>query len=678
MKYRSHEPHRRARYISLGVFFIICVSVFAVRLIYYQLAVRDTYASAVVADANVRTVTVQAQRGSICDRNGTVLVRNTYTYDLQIEYGALPESRADAYASYLGVLDLLESTGTPRASQLSPFEGSYPDYTYSEAALDTDSVMHKKLLRVLDRYYVTTKKYASAALAFENVSASQLAGYIAQNYDIVTVKKDGTVKTDYKTSDIDRLVALRYDMAASDFGPVLPYVLAHNVDERLISAVSERHLAGITFSAKATRVSNYLKADGNRYASHILGTVGSITAETGDYYTELGYRLDATVGRSGCELAFEEYLHGTNGTLAIVEDDRGCVIDTYWVKEPIPGRDVWLTIDINVQMAAENSLTEKISENGGVGGAVAATAPDSGEILALASAPDNELNRAVSAYEPGSTFKVGMALAALNEGIIKSTDRIYTPGKYLGLECSHYAGDGVSCCGNINVAEALERSCNYFFCYIGGELGMEKIQQYASVFGFGQNTGIEIGLNASTGEATGSICQDSKLDYMAAIGQLNLCTPLQISQYISMIANGGTRYSAHILKYVRAYDTGEIILEKTPQAAASLESLGISEKDISTVQHGMYLVVNGENASSYVAEAFRDASYTSAGKTGTAERNGQRDNALYVGYAPYNNPKIVVTCFIEQGNTGGLASGVVRDVTDAYSEHVSALADNAG
>ncbi len=678
MHYRDHEPHRRARYISLGVFFVICVSVFAVRLIYYQLAMRDTYASLVVSDAGTRTVTVQAQRGNLCDRNGNILVKNTYTYDLQIEYGALPESRAVAYESYLAVLDLLDETETPRASELSPFEGKYPDYTYKAEALDPDTKLGKKLRHVLDIFYVKNPKFGIDSIdqALAEVDAKRLGAYIAQNYDIVKVDKESGVETsDYTPEQIERLIALRYDLAADDFGVVSPYILAENVDQRLVSAVRERHLVGITVSAEGSRVYNYQKSDGGRYAAHLLGTIGSITAENSEYYTSLGYRLDAKVGRSGAELAFEEYLHGTDGTLAIIEDDDGRIIDTYWVKEPVAGRDVWLTIDINVQISAEDSLAAKIDSQGGVGGAVVATDPNTGEILALASAPELELNRAISAYEPASTFKVGIALAALNEGLIEGYSNILTQGSYNGMKCSHYTSSG-QCCGNIGVQKAIERSCNYFFAYLGDEMGLDTIKKYAAIYGFGQPTGIEIGLNAITGEATGAISDE--LAYMAAIGQLNAATPLQITQYIAMISNGGTRYSAHLLHSVREYGASEPEFVTSPKPVASLSSLGISAEDIVTVQRGMHDVVYGSDASSYVRDAFRTADYTVAGKTGTAERAGQRDNALFVAYAPYENPQIAVTCFIEQGYTGGIASGVVRDVMDAYSEYVNDLSSIKG
>ena len=669
---RKENSVRHGRFIALGVFFAVVCCVFLFRLIYYQLASPDKYASAVTATGNTRSVTVIAQRGNICDRNGNVLVKNTFTYNIQIEYGALPESVEEAYESYLGALDFIDEVGAKRDADVFALTGNYPNYSYVEAAYDTDSVIFKRLVYVLRQYFPSECEGLDDSLLTSRISASELGALIAQKHSIVSFDKKGNVIFNYSERDTERLISLRYNMVAGYFGIMSPYVLVRDADDRTAAAIQERHLSGITVRAVANRTYNYKKADGTRYAEHILGTVGRITAENSEYYTSLGYSLDAVVGRSGCELAFEEYLHGVDGEMAIVYDDRGRVIDTYYITEPIAGRDVYLTIDINVQMEAENSLDSKISSDSGVGGAVAATDVNTGEILALASGPNGELNRAISAYAPGSTFKVGVALAALNEGIINQYSNIATYGSYNGMKCSHYMPDG-SCCGNINTVKALERSCNYFFAYLGDIMGLDTLTRYATVFGFGQNTGIEIGLNASVAESTGGLTDKEELDYMAAIGQLSTATPLQISQYIAMVANGGTRYSAHLLYAVVDYETGEVLYTPEKVAVASFSALGIKDEDVATVKAGMYSVVYGEDASSYVYDAFKSATYTVAGKTGTAQVSGQTDNALFTAFAPYESPKIAVTCFIEQGQTGGLASSVVRNVMDAYSSHVSSL-----
>ena len=661
------------RYIALGVLFTVCCAIFAFRLIHYQLVASDKDASAIVVSGNVRTVTVVAQRGNICDRNGNVLVKNSFSYNIQIEYGALPESVSEAYASYLGALDFIDEMKLERDSDLYCLSGSYPEYSYSEGALDESSEIYKKLVYVIRQYFPKETEGLDASLVIGKVTASELGQAIAEKHSIVEKNKQGVIKFNYTERDTERLVALRYNMAASQFGIISPYVLIRNADEKLAAAFQERHLSGITVKAVASRIYNFRKADGTRYASHILGSVGPITSENSEYYTSLGYKLDSVVGRSGCEAAFEEFLRGVDGEMAIVYDDNGRIIDKYYTKEPVAGKDVYLTIDINVQIESENSLDEKIKANNGVGGAIAATDVNTGEILALASGPDGEINRAISAYAPGSTFKVGVALAALNEGVIDRYSSIATYGSYNGMKCSHSNEAGTVCCGNVGAVKALERSCNYFFAYLGDTMGLDTIRRYATLFGFGQSTGIEIGLNASVGESTGFLSDKAELDYMAAIGQLSTATPLQISQYVAMVANGGTRYSAHLLSRVVDYETGETVFTPTLKVLSSFSTANIDASHVETVKKGMYDVVYGEDASSYVYDSFRSATYTVAGKTGTAQVSGQTDNALFTAFAPYESPKIAVTCFIEQGQTGGLASGVVRDVMDAYSSYVSSL-----
>ena len=469
-------------------------------------------------------------------------------------------------------------------------------------------------------------------------------------------------------------------MAAYDFGSLTPYVLAKNVDERVISAVKERRLTGITFAANATRKYYYPRKIGGYYASQLIGTVGPITAENADYYTEKGYKLDAKVGRSGCEYAFEEYLRGTAGELAIVEDDDGFVIDTYWIKEPVAGKDIYLTIDIDVQIEAEFSLRQKVSGYDAIetakGGAVVAISPENGEILALASTPDDAVNYALSAYAPGSTFKVGVGLAALTEHIITENTKIFTErAGYNGMKCSHYSSpvSDESCCGNINVVTALERSCNYFFADIGDELGVELLAKYAKLYGFGEETGIEIGINSKIGEASGAL--PSATAYMSAIGQLSVTTPLQVANYTAMFGANGVRYQAHLLLSVNDPD-GSVYYKPEIKLAANLTENGIAAKDIETVKQGMRQVVYGESASSYVIEAFNGAGYKVAGKTGTAQVSGQVDNAWFTAFSDNSGTsKIAVTCFIEQGYTGGLCASVVRDVMDAYNDNVSSLGE---
>ena len=692
-----------ARMLIVGAIFAVFCCIFAARLVHYQLVEGDTYASAVY-NGNMRTVKVPAARGNICDRNGRVIVTNSYTYDLVIDYDTLPDTRDGVHRVLLEALDALRATDSEdgAADVRFPLEGSYPNYVYSAAALTEGDPVCTRLKTFLKNNFDEKTDTGIQELT-ARYSAVELVAYVAEKYNI-TVDSDGAPKDIFSPEEIDSLVRLRYGMELAGFGAVADYVLAEDVSESLQSYVAERHIRGLDFRTTSHRVYKY---DG--YASHILGTVGPIYAEEAEKYAALGYSVNDTVGKSGCEAAFESFLHGKDGLMAIVEDDNGNVVDQYYIEKPIPGKDVYLTIDIELQVSAEDALRENIETrinawrgHSADAGAIVATDPGSGEILAIASYPTFDLstynadygelsklevspylNRSLLAYAPGSTFKVGMALAALEEELISDRTVVHTAGIYDGLKCSHYATSGgqTVCCGDINVCEALMVSCNYFFSELGDRLTAERIQKYAAMFGFGESTGIELG------ESVGRVA--TSYPHAAAIGQSdNLCTPLQVSQYVAMIANGGTRYAAHILHSVRSAD-GYLLYLSEAKTAETLS--GIRDENIATVKRGMYDVVSGERASSYVRENFvkvggeyQIGGYWSTdaagnrvyldgkqvgGKTGTAEVDNDKnstDNAWFTGFAPFDDPEIAVTCFIENGYTGGFASFAVAETMDAY------------
>ena len=585
-----------------------------------------------------------------------------------------------------------------------PFEGTFPNYTYSEAARTSGTSENTRLLRFVKNNLCEEGQNEKDVIM--QYSARDIAIYIANKYEIITQdSKEKEYESEFSDHDIDRLVRLRYALELGGFSAVSDYTVIENASDALIAYVSERHLLGVRFDYKSERVYNY---DG--YASHILGSVGLIPAGQESVYLDKGYSLDDIVGRDGCEKAFEEYLRGQDGVLVVVENEAGEVVGSYYEKEPVPGKDVYLTIDIDVQIAAEKALRENIENriNAGHGGeadsgAVVATDPKTGGILAIASYPTYSLttfgedydrlaslpvspflNRALLSYAPGSTFKVGMALAALERGLIDEDTVMHTEGIYKGLACSHYVeGAGHVCCGDINVGGALEVSCNYFFSVLGDQLTIDTIRDYSSAFGFGEWSGIEFGESTE-----GKIASTSP--HAAAIGQAeNLCTPLQVSQYISMIANGGVRYSAHLLYGVKEADKDLEIIE----TAKEIGALDVSEKNLSAVKEGMYLAVSGDDASSLVRENFVNCGgeykiggvweqdkngnpiyvggVSVAGKTGTAETAASKagkcsDNAWFTGFAPYNDPEITVTCFIEKGITGGYSSYTVAKTMDAY------------
>lgn len=687
------------RIIAIATFYIIISCVFVGRLLYLQVAGRDYYKLSEKQTYKTRTVDVMAQRGEIYDRNGVLLVRNKFTYNVSLDYATLPASQravcdilvdVTTIASHAGELDRLT---TPKSSLSYDETNGLLSFSYSSEEFVNTSrgKRYKKLIGELN---------VSA-----DASVDEEAEALMIHFGIITREKDAATKEyityyNYTPETAARLLVLRLDMELSGFSPAQPYVLAEGVSVAFITGVEEHYSRSLTVTAQSAREYVY-----PGYASHILGLVGKIPAGKVSYYTERGYALDSVVGISGAEAAFEEYLRGEDGVLTVTEDENGNIISEEMTKEPSVGSDVYLTIDIELQMKAEVALAENIfrireEANPNVpltgedasAGALVAEDVDTGEILALCSYPTyslatyykdfsslntNEtyplLNRALRAYAPGSTFKISVAVAALSEGTITKDTIIDTKGEYRYYEsvnftprCWLYLLRG-QVHGPITVVEAIQESCNYFFYDVGRRLTIDKMNEYCRHLGLGLPTGIE--LPESTGILAGpDYRNDNGLDkwspgdtLQAAIGQSdNLFTPLQIGNYISAVLNHGTRYNAHLLKKVCRYPGGEVIYESASTVA---DNTPISDETVSTVKEGMRGVMDNGSA----AYVFNDYPVAVGGKTGTAQiYTDKSDNSIMIAFAPFDSPELVVTCVIEQGGGGSAAGYAIRDVFDEY------------
>lgn len=688
---RKHDHVFRYLIISV-VFCAVCVFYLG-RLFYIQISGRE---NAYDTGTTAYTEVVHVARGEIYDRNGKLLVTNRYTYDLKILH--TPFSTLSLYRSNqacLRLLTALDDCGerSTHVEKYFPFDGAYPNYTLSEETANADSVPYYRMRRMIGDLRLD-----------DDTTPQELLEYYLETYQLLATDVSGNrVFTD---SEVDRLLRLRYDMDAHRFSAANDYVIAYNVasSSRLIPYVSELGTAGVSFTVNsAKRVYEYPGV-----ASHILGTVGKIKAEDWEYYQSLGYQMDATVGVDGCEAAFEEYLRGTNGVKRVEVDSLGNIVKETMLTEPVAGKDVYLTIDIDLQIAAEDGLRENVQyvveHSGGVeengsgcnAGAAVAMDPRTFEILAIASYPTYDLttynsdyanlladptnpllNRALQGlYAPGSTFKLGIAAAALAEGKTSASnaDAIncrgeYPPGSAWAVACSTF---GKGHAGNTNLITAIAQSCNSFFCKVGEELGIYKIEEYMKKFGFGEHTGIELG--ERTGVLAGpTYRQEANVGdvwlqgntWHAAIGQSdNQATPLQLACYTATLANGGTRYSAHLLKSVYAYGVNEPIYTYTQSEETVLDRMNLSPEVQATVFEGMREVVlqNQQTVNRWMSSI----PVAVGGKTGTAQTGGVCDNALFVGAAPYDNPQIVVSVILEKGAHGYYASQTAAAILDVY------------
>ncbi len=654
----------KSRYLSPR--YVGIAAVFLLVLVFYviKLAIIGSEGEEINIKSNdnvTRTYTVAGLRGEIYDRNGVLLVGNKLSYDVVFEYGAIPDTTHEFNRSILEALRALEATGCKGNMPKSycVLEGSYENYGYTSALADKASEEYRYFMRIID-----ANKLDSDMTANEFADALQKKYKLYEDY--------------YSPEEIDALLRIRYEMERVKFGYYQPYTLAEDVPITLISYIEEHGIEGVNFKVSSERYYAY-----PGYASHILGRVGKIQAETLEYYTEeLGYSMDSLVGTSGCEKAFEEYLHAEDGILAIEYDKSGNVVSKYYELEPISGHDVYLTIDIELQIAAEDELAKTVADiQSAEAGAAVSLEADSGAILALASYPTYdatkisdpdyysaiqsnaalpELNRALSGvYAPGSVYKIGVALAALEEGSITSATRYTCNRVFPHLHQPTCLGTH----GSFSVSEAIRESCNVFFYYIGMNMGTDRVTKYTSSLGLGKATGIELPERVGTigGKMNSPDPWSTGNDLSAAIGQANHgYTPLQIGVYIASVANGGNRYAAHLLHSVREFYTGKIIYEYTPSV---LERTEISGTTHSTLLNAMRTVVTSHDT---IARNFSSLPVAAGGKTGTAQVNGKADYAVFAGIAPYNDPEIVGVCIIEEGLAGGNASRTVGKIFGAY------------
>ena len=435
-------------------------------------------------------------------------------------------------------------------------------------------------------------------------------------------------------------------------------------------------------------------------ASHQLGYIGKVSPSQRKKDQDIGL----LTGQGGLEKVYDKYLRGIAGRRMIQVNAAGRKVKDLGIEEPKPGTDVYLTIDLNVQKAAENAL-------GSRSGAVVAMDPNSGEILALASHPNYDpnlfprgiapkdwvrlmndpshplYNRAIqSVYPPGSTFKIIVSLAGLESGIIKLDDKVTCRGSIKSgrhsFRCWKKDGHGA-----ISFHDALVQSCDVYFYTMGERIGWDRIAQYANELGYGSLTGILLpdekpGLIPTTEWKRKRTKEPWYVGdtYINTIGQgFVLVSPIQACQMISAIANGGIFYRPNLLKQTRNRETGEIkMIAPERKNRIALDPAALEE-----VRKALTGVVNEPGGTAHGAQ---NPYAIVAGKTGTAQVIAQKvagrklaeniaDHAWFIAYAPADNPKIAVAVLVEHGGHGGAAAApVARQVIEEYMKNAGSTA----
>ncbi len=630
-----------------------------------------------------RESTLEAARGEILDRTGATLVTSDMQFSLEMYKTKIDDNELNI--SILNMIQVLEKYGV-----------SYPDSFPISINPYTFTISDEELAEWKDDNDLD-----------ENISAEDAFNEFVDKYEITNTTN---------IEEIRKIIAIRYQISIEGYSSTKSITIADNIPREAVAEFSESSdkFAGINISVKPVR-----EYTSGTLAAHILGYASQISSE--EYATRKDtYSQNDIIGKTGIEYVFEEYLKGKNGTKQIDMAVDGTTTAEYVSEEAVEGSDVVLTIDANLQKVTEEALAANIQKisSGGFGqrfdtnaGACVVMNVNSGEILAMASYPTYNpadfvggistenwnnynnnsahplVNKAVqNSYSPGSTFKMVTAIAGLESGAIDLKTRINDTGVYTKYRdfqprCWYYT-DYHRGHGWLDVSGAIEKSCNYFFYETADRMGIDTLARFAKYFGLGSKTGVEL-----PSEASGSVASpETKAELhpndpswyaadtlQAAIGQNdNSFSPVQMARYISILANGGNRIDPTIVRTIRRSDGSEVsreeiesfVNQKLGIEEEQVEDIDINQDYLDAVLAGMESVTQDSSGTAYVR--FKDFGISVGGKTGSAEAAGNKVNAWFVGFAPFENPEIAIVVIVENGGHGNYTAEVVRDIMEEY------------
>ena len=674
MKKRIKKEHTNLRFNILTIIVYIIGIILIVKLFELQIIKGSGYRE--ISNTRLsRESTLEASRGEILDRSGNILATTTSSFNIEMY-----KTKSDDETLNKCILNLITLFEKNQVSYPNNFPINDECTGYN---LEGDSL----------------KKWLAKYKLAENTSVQDTLKYFMNKYGIKTEN----------AIEARKIISIRYEMTTKGYSSTRSLSLADNVSREVVAEICERNadFPGVTITTQSSRKYNY-----GSLASHILGYIGKISEKEYNQEQDV-YENNDYVGRTGIESLFEKYLRGKKGKEEIEMTVDGTVTGETITEEPEQGSTVVLTIDSKLQEVAETALKNNIEKirNGGFssrydakGGCVAVIDVHSGEILAMASNPDYDpnlwvggisvadynqikennslFNKAISgSYAPGSIFKMVTALAGLESGVISTTEKINDTGIYTKYRdyqprCwyynSYHRGHGY-----LNVSGAIEKSCNFFFYETGNRMGIETLDKYATYFGLGRKTGIE--LPSETAGTLASPEAAKKLNetwsagqtLQAAIGQsYNSFSPIQLVKYIGMVANGGNKINPTLIKRILNADGTEsskseinqYVKEKLGLEDDVAENLTFSESNISAVLEGMRSVTEEGGTASSI---FKNFNIEVGGKTGSAEA-GQNVNAWFAGFAPFNDPEIAVVVMVENGGHGFYTAEVAREIIAEY------------
>ena len=683
------ERISRVRAWLLLLFFLLILVAFSARL--FNLQIIETKGDTDNTEVFTTLTRVKAARGDILDRNGNILIGNRASYDLVFNHYVIT-SADNTNNHLLRLVNKCRELGIDYIDHFPVTKERPFEYT-------------------IDNYTTAWRGYFQSYLYERSMDSDITAPLLVE-----TLRARYKIPADWSDADARAVVGMRYEFDLRGVVNLPTYTIMEDVSDENLSALLELNIPGLMVESSTVR--EYYTP----YAAHILGTMGAMTAaqwEKVDYAQKYEggakYYMDAQVGQSGFESAFESYLHGEDGMRIDNVDKTGAIISQEYRKgdEPKPGNNVETTIDINLQIVAEDALADQIAYlqdptrntsgdgNDVEGAAVIVMKVKTGEILACASYPTYNLqtyneeydeilkqdfdplfNRAFHAsYPPGSTYKMCTLIAAMEAGKVTADEIIKDGGIFLTYKedyftptCLVWSNYGYTH-GELVAWQALMVSCNYYFYELGDRITEKELDSTAKGLGLGEPTGIEltedIGHRANT-ETKKMLYTGNKAGFyignriLAAIGQdENKFSPLQLCVYASTLANQGTRMKATFLNRVVSADYRSLVYENEPKVMSELK---ISDATYDAYVEGMINVVSGGRGTA--RETMKGLNVKVAGKTGTAQTGMLgSDHGAFICFAPAEDPEIAICVYGEKAAHGATLGLCAKAIIQYYFDN---------
>lgn len=673
---KEKAKNDRIRYNILTILVYIVGIVLLAQLFNLQIVHGEEYRETSNTKLTRESV-LKADRGSIKDSSGTMLASVDAQYSI-----VLYKTKVNNETLNTTILKLLNILSTNSDSYVDNFLIDVNPYRFK---LEEEE---------------SQKKWKKANNINEDATAEEAFNYFKNKYDI----------TSDNVEDIRKILAIRYEISYKGYSSTKSIEIASNISRQSLEQIKERNAEFSGVEVVETPVRVYpLKTT----ASHILGRIGRIESSELEGNEDI-YNQNDIIGKSGIEYVFEKYLKGTDGVKQIDMNVDGTITDEYVSKEAVSGYDVILTIDSKLQSVTEQALADNINKianhgfsqenNPADAGAAVVLNVKTGEVIAMASYPDYDPsafvngidtntwnyyingdtkpleNKAISAmYSPGSTYKMVTALAGLETGTITPKTKINDTGVFRkynnSWKCWNRHGHGY-----LNVSQAIEHSCNYFFYDLGDRLGIDNLAKYSYYLGLGHKTGIELKGEIDGVLASNEIAKQENRVWnpgetiSAAIGQsYNTFTPLQMAKYVAMIANRGKNLDVTIVKSIINPDGSEVsrdeyesyVNEKLGLQQENVEEMSFKEENIEAILEGMRGVTSESGGTAY--STFKNFNIEVGGKTGSAQTGVQgKTNAWFVGFAPFDDPEIAIVVFVRNGGHGSYTAEVARDIIAQY------------